>query len=226
MGEPLPAEPSSGPPSDWQSALEPPDAALPRALDLCGLDREAAAAFLPLFGRQRTNPAAAYTLALLLTRGGDPGGGRAIIGRTFGPVMDQYGAAPGWLRVVYPTPYSGRVEALARQDGVDPALVYGVIKQESDFDETAVSPVGARGLMQLMPYTAGRLAGEMGRPAPTEAGPAQPAHQSGDGNPLPRRTGRGPSRQRERRRATTPGKTSWADGSPPSGPWRRSSSWP
>jgi soluble lytic murein transglycosylase-like protein len=55
------------------------------------------------------------------------------------------------------TPYGAEITAAARRHGLDPALLAGLVKQESGFNANAVSPAGARGLTQLMPATAAGL---------------------------------------------------------------------
>jgi soluble lytic murein transglycosylase len=54
----------------------------------------------------------------------------------------------------YPTPFRDIVLARSRETGLDPAYVFGLIRQESRFVPDARSNVGAAGLMQLMPSTA------------------------------------------------------------------------
>lgn len=59
-------------------------------------------------------------------------------------------------------PFEGRVSAKARAIDIDPAWVYGLIRQESRFIMDARSHAGASGLMQLMPGTAKWVAGKIG----------------------------------------------------------------
>lgn len=65
------------------------------------------------------------------------------------------GVSAGWaaLQWAYPLKYTDAVEKYAAQYGLSPALVYGIIHTESRFRPDAVSPIGARGLMQITEET-------------------------------------------------------------------------
>jgi soluble lytic murein transglycosylase len=62
----------------------------------------------------------------------------------------------------YPMPFKSAVLARTKQIGLDPAYVYGLIRQESRFIMDAKSTVGAAGLMQVMPATAKMTAKKIG----------------------------------------------------------------
>jgi soluble lytic murein transglycosylase len=62
----------------------------------------------------------------------------------------------------FPMPYREAVIQRSREIGIDPAYVYGLIRQESRFITDARSGVGASGLMQIMPATARETARYIG----------------------------------------------------------------
>lgn len=90
--------------------------------------------------RNRMNPNRAAVIALL-----------AVLAIGLGLLADF--AITCFEKRAYPQKYADYVETYAQQYGVPESLVYAVIHTESGFDSGAVSPVGAVGLMQLMPDT-------------------------------------------------------------------------
>ena len=62
-------------------------------------------------------------------------------------------AVRGVLKSLYPLQYEKEVEIGCQTQGLEKSFVLAVIKCESGFDTRALSSVGARGLMQLMPET-------------------------------------------------------------------------
>jgi soluble lytic murein transglycosylase-like protein len=87
---------------------------------------------------------------LSLKGGGEVGAPSSLV-RGFVPdeVVEEVAAATGDLHAL--------ASEAARRHGLDPDLVLAVVAVESGFRPEAVSPKGARGLMQLMPATAQAL---------------------------------------------------------------------
>ncbi len=79
-------------------------------------------------------------------------GGGLAGGLTTSPVGTSNGQLGGT-----PSPYDDLIVASAQRNGLDPALLKGLIRAESDFDPNAGSGAGAVGLTQLMPGTAASL---------------------------------------------------------------------
>jgi len=106
--------------------------------------------------------------ALLINKAAELGSERAkevlpYISRGVGSVLPSCMNEPVADRVTSPAApimkndVARLVEHWAPQYSIDPALVMALIRVESNFDATAVSPKNAQGLMQLIPATASRF---------------------------------------------------------------------
>jgi len=71
-----------------------------------------------------------------------------------------------YLSIRFPYPYRNLFDGASDVTGLPLSFLYGIARQESAFGPTAQSPVGALGLMQLMPATAARTARSIGDRAP------------------------------------------------------------
>jgi soluble lytic murein transglycosylase len=89
--------------------------------------------------------------------------------RLVADLMAHFGDRPAALRIAKLASYKNvilqdhlvplvAIPAPPTGVNVEPALVLGLTRQESEFDEDVVSSAGARGMMQLMPATARRTA--------------------------------------------------------------------
>ncbi len=107
-------------------------------------------------------------LARLLTSAGDYNRAQRLVVDAYtaplarGPIQ---GLEELWW-YAWPSAYSGLVDAATASDeSVDPELIYSIMREESGYRPKIISPVGARGLLQIMRETGAQLADRIGRAA-------------------------------------------------------------
>jgi soluble lytic murein transglycosylase len=67
-----------------------------------------------------------------------------------------------YWRILFPEPYWDTIRAESAKNGLDPYLVASLIRQESEFNPSAISHANAYGLMQLLPSVGRQMAREEG----------------------------------------------------------------
>lgn len=106
-----------------------------------------------------------YTLASYYSKAGNPN--RALywaesLTRQLGASIDYQLLPEGVRSLLYPREYETIIDAFSKRRGIDKFFVLALIREESKFKPTAMSPQTARGLMQFIPSTARDLASELG----------------------------------------------------------------
>jgi soluble lytic murein transglycosylase len=118
------------------------------------------------FAKRGAAPELLWGVALLWARAGGEREAHEIARGLLTDWLSRWPAGD-WARaweLAYPRPYRALVERETKKNGVPPALVYGVMREESAFDPQAVSRAQAYGLMQLIVPTAKLYGGQLGLP--------------------------------------------------------------
>jgi len=125
------------------------DSAMSRIVELkdVGMDVEAGFENDRLFRDALSNSARMVATAHALA-GTDQASRSIALGRR---AIDEIGRSPENYRLYFPVLERETLISSSKENGLDPVLVAALIRQESNFNPLATSPVGARGLMQLMP---------------------------------------------------------------------------
>jgi soluble lytic murein transglycosylase len=139
-----------------------------RAIELktLGLESDAARELAGLTDRYSRDPDALMALATLLNEVGAYHHALRLARARFRDKLERTGGIvdPSLWKVAYPTGLLPMIKGQGAS-GVDPYLVAAIIREESQYDQQAVSRVGAIGLMQVMPGTANNVAQRLGLPA-------------------------------------------------------------
>jgi soluble lytic murein transglycosylase len=112
-----------------------------------GMETEAKFEYDRLFRDAAQSPQRLVATAHALS-GTDQSSRSIALGRR---AVNEVGATAPNYRLMYPVLERTTLIESAKKYSLDPALVASLIRQESNFNPRATSPVGARGLMQLMP---------------------------------------------------------------------------
>lgn len=65
------------------------------------------------------------------------------------------------IEMRFPLSYSEKIHENAIEQNLNPMILFGLVRRESAFNKDANSPVGARGLMQIMPQTGKQIAKDL-----------------------------------------------------------------
>jgi soluble lytic murein transglycosylase-like protein len=142
----------------WKADLSTPE----EMLLALGVWHEGASAVREHF--PLSDPSLAFTGGVLLARGGDIARSIAVAEelRTRAPGRLPLAFQPaGYRRLLFPFVYRETLIAQGHIRNVDPYLLAAVIREESRFDVSALSPAANRGLTRLSLATVHRVAGQL-----------------------------------------------------------------
>ena len=151
--------------SEGRSALPPRNLERIRILMEAGLVEEGAEETKRLTRKARGLDDR-IALARLLTSAGDYNRAQRVIVDAYATDLARgpIGGLEELWWYAWPSAFSGWVdEATSREGSVEAELVYSIMREESGYRPKVVSPVGARGLLQIMRETGEALAGRSGR---------------------------------------------------------------
>ncbi len=105
----------------------------------------------------RNSPEMAFLFAKAYYRAGRHARALDILTAGFGGLTTNppEDAPAEFVEIAFPRVFHAETTSIAQKMSVDPYLVWAIIRQESRYDASAVSPAGALGLMQIMPASAG-----------------------------------------------------------------------
>lgn len=105
----------------------------------------------------KASPAVAFLAAKAAYGAGKFRAAQEILYPSFGPFMEKppYDAPREFIELAFPRVHRTETTRAAQKHSMDPHLVWAIMRQESRYDPSVVSPAGAMGLMQVTPEAAG-----------------------------------------------------------------------